>query len=338
MNFLDQTAEEIEAQLRRPLREHLADYRLHLAGRGSTARHVRDAMRRVRVMLGLCRTRDGGRRVLFFFEISPSQAALAKSRLTAPRPRRRAVGPATVNHYVGAARSFGKWMVDNFRAHRSPFLALKRLDTSSDIRHARRALSAEEVGRLISTTSANGRTIRGIPADERSMMYLLASTTGLRAGELESLTPESFVWVNYEGALSRWVVVKAQHAKSGKQRRVPLRADVAAAVSSYLETRAESCPAAPLFRRPSSNTTVALREDLRAAGIAYCIDGAYADFHALRHTCLSRLAAAGVPVTLVRDIAGHACITTTNRYMHAEHSTMRQAVERISIAAPIAKG
>src|SRR5690606_24283306 len=38
--------------------------------------------------------------------------------------------------------------------------------------------------------------------------------------------------------------------------------------------------------------------------------------HILRHTFCSHLAMAGVPVTAIRDMAGHKSITVTNRYMH----------------------
>lgn len=47
------------------------------------------------------------------------------------------------------------------------------------------------------------------------------------------------------------------------------------------------------------------RADLRVRGL-----------HTLRHSFCSHLAIAGVPVTAIRDLAGHRSIVVTNRYMH----------------------
>ena len=55
-------------------------------------------------------------------------------------------------------------------------------------------------------------------------------------------------------------------------------------------------------------------------------------WHDLRHEALSRLADEGVPVHELQLLAGHANITTTERYMNARASSlagsMRQARER----------
>jgi site-specific recombinase XerD len=55
-------------------------------------------------------------------------------------------------------------------------------------------------------------------------------------------------------------------------------------------------------------------------------------WHYLRHEALSRLADEGVPVHELQLLAGHANITTTQRYMNARANSlaesMRQARER----------
>jgi site-specific recombinase XerD len=55
-------------------------------------------------------------------------------------------------------------------------------------------------------------------------------------------------------------------------------------------------------------------------------------WHDLRHEALSRLADEGVPVHELQLLAGHANITTTQRYMNARANSlaesMRQARER----------
>jgi integrase/recombinase XerD len=49
--------------------------------------------------------------------------------------------------------------------------------------------------------------------------------------------------------------------------------------------------------------------------------------HLLRHTLVSQLLAAGVPVREVQLLAGHASLATTQRYADALHHSNRQVSE-----------
>jgi hypothetical protein len=53
-------------------------------------------------------------------------------------------------------------------------------------------------------------------------------------------------------------------------------------------------------------------------------------FHDLRHTFGTRLAASGADVVKIRELMGHASITTTMRYMHASDSGKRDAIARMA--------
>jgi len=53
-------------------------------------------------------------------------------------------------------------------------------------------------------------------------------------------------------------------------------------------------------------------------------------FHDLRHTFGTRLAASGADVVKIRELMGHASITTTMRYMHASDSRKRDAIARMA--------
>ena len=52
--------------------------------------------------------------------------------------------------------------------------------------------------------------------------------------------------------------------------------------------------------------------------------------HDLRHTGLTWMADAGVPVHHLRKIAGHASLTTTQRYLHPDHHAVSDAGELLS--------
>jgi len=51
--------------------------------------------------------------------------------------------------------------------------------------------------------------------------------------------------------------------------------------------------------------------------------------HSLRHTFCSRLAAAGIPVTDIQALAGHASITTTSIYMRSGEPARKRAVKAL---------
>jgi integrase len=171
-------------------------------------------------------------------------------------------------------------------------------------------------------TAKQGETIAGIPAGERSMMYALALTTGLRAGELQSLTRASFM----VSGDKPHVIVEAAYSKHRRRDEVPLRSDVAGYVRAYL---AETGRDVKLFRRPASNGTRALRVDLEAAGIEYCVDGKFADFHSQRHTFVSNLFDSGATPKEAQTLARHQDPRLTlGRYAHVA-AAQRAAIERL---------
>jgi hypothetical protein len=74
-----------------------------------------------------------------------------------------------------------------------------------------------------------------------------------------------------------------------------------------------------------------IRADLRAAGIPYeDSTGRVADFHALRHTFITRLARFSVNVKVVQDLARHSTPTLTlERYTHLEVLDRRRALDAL---------
>ncbi|MFC3229374.1 tyrosine-type recombinase/integrase [Marinibaculum pumilum] len=94
--------------------------------------------------------------------------------------------------------------------------------------------------------------------------------------------------------------------KNGDDRMVPLRA------------RAQEI-VAPRVRRGGKlfNTTIWRAENVWARIRAHMgIDRKDFVIHALRHTCISRWVAAGIPLPMVQKLAGHKTIITTRRYTH----------------------
>jgi len=199
-----------------------------------------------------------------------------------------------------------------------------------DRRHDRRALTDEELARLIQAAE-RGPKERGMFGPNRAMLYQLAVGTGFRAGELASLTPESFD-LNAEPPT---VTIEAAYSKHRRRDEQPIRRDLADLLKPWLKGRKRG---QPVFKMPDKPVKL-IQADLKAAREAWLEeamsekeckarerttflayrDGAnrVADFHALRHTYISRLIQSGVNIKVAQELARHSTPTLTlGRYAH----------------------
>ena len=78
------------------------------------------------------------------------------------------------------------------RLTRNPLLGLERRNADMDVRHQRRALKLNEFSQLIDAARASGVQIQRHTGEQRARIYRLSYMTGLRKGELASLTLSSF--------------------------------------------------------------------------------------------------------------------------------------------------
>ncbi len=73
-----------------------------------------------------------------------------------------------------------------------------------------------------------------------------------------------------------------------------------------------------------------LRVDLEAAGIPSQADhGSYFDFHATRHTGITR-GSKVMQIDQLRQFARHSQIEMTMRYVHADADDLRERADRLS--------
>ena len=133
---------------------------------------------------------------------------------------------------------------------------------------------------------------------ERALIYEVCLTTGLRKGEVASLTIDSLDLAADEPALT----LRGVHAKNGKRCSIPLRPDVAAHLRDWVEGHrrratergAGLAAGTPLFRVPTGLIRI-VDKDLAAAGIPKVDErGCQVDVHAMRTTFNTQLAVAGV--------------------------------------------
>ena len=167
-----------DEQRKRPLKEHLAEFKVFQRNKGVTEKQAKESTSQVEKMMAACKWK-------LISDISATDALEFLGQL-----RARGRSAQTSNHYLKSAKTFTRWLVRNRRAPTDALAHLSKLNVNSDRRHDRRALCEEEFRRLLDA-ARNGKRIESIPGADRVMMYTLASWTGFRKGEIGSLTLRS---------------------------------------------------------------------------------------------------------------------------------------------------
>jgi site-specific recombinase XerC len=195
-------------------------------------------------------------------------------------------------------KGFSRWLWRDGRVREDALAHLTSLNPDADRRHERRALTPVEQARLIRAAEAGPAVIK-LSGPDRAALYRLALGTGFRANELRSLTPEAFQL----GADILTVTVAAAYSKRRRDDVQPIRPDLADALRPWLSTK---LPGKHVFGNQTGHTSLMIRTDLEAAGIAYR-DGSdrVADFHSLRHSFITALAMCKAPVKVIQSLARH---------------------------------
>jgi integrase len=138
------------------------------------------------------------------------------------------------------------------------------------------------------------------------------STTGWRDVDLPTrrLTVQRSDWLGH-------VTVP----KGGRTRRLPMTQQLTAALKQARHLRSDRAlclpDGAPITR---DRVIKAIRSAQRVAAVNV------AGVHVLRHTFCSHLAMKGAPARAIQDLAGHADLTTTQRYMHLSPAATEDAI------------
>ncbi len=309
--LVDPAAAQWAAAEAKPLSAHVDAFCKWLRERGVTEKHAAQTAKRLRRVVDLC----GAGRIS---ELSLSRVQDALGRL-----RGDGLSVATVNYHVRAVKQFGSWLVRDGRARGSAVAHLRTGNAETDRRKERRALSDDELDRLLAA-ARDGGEVEGMAGVDRAMLYLMAAGTGFRAGELRSLTPESFT-LDGEPPTIR---VKAAYSKNRKQADQRVARALAAMLRPWLEGKAAG---QPVFNMPE-RTADMMRVDLEAAGVPYrdAAGRINVDFHALRHSYCTRLALSSAPVSVIQALARHSTpVLTLSRYAHVDDAAKMLALDAL---------
>jgi len=295
------------------LTEHLADFEQSLLAKGNSPKHARLTATRAGWIIGRCRFVTWG-------EIRASKVERYLADL-----RERGLSIQSSNYYLQAIKQFCRWMVQDGRANHSPVQYLKPLNPRVDRRHDRAAFTPDEVAKLLAVTERQP-TRYGMTGHERSLLYRLAVETGLRRNELASLTVSSFDFDR------RTVTVAAAYSKHRRQDVLPLKPQTAAMLKAFVAGKLPNIKVfGGTYKQLTIRTSDMLKADLAAAGIPYRDEaGRYRDFHSLRHTTGSLLAAAGVHPKVAQSLMRHSTVELTmNRYTHIFAGQMSDAIDKL---------
>lgn len=278
---------------RNPL-DHLSSYGGDLSQRGRTSAHITKTLTRARTVLEGCRP-----------AVSPQAIQQVLTDLS------QELSPTTVNHYLKAARAFFNWLVKRQLWPNNPANAISPQPTIKTVK--RRALTIEEASRLVSAVLKSS-PLMGLTGLQRAVVYLVALSTGLRAGEMRQLD-----WDNLTLSAQPLVFLPAGLAKNRRAALLPLQQEVA-----QLLKRLGGPKPFPLPEK----TAEMVRRDCRLAGVTIETDDGRLDFHALRHTFITWLVERGHHPAVVQALARHSTISLTmDHYTHLSQDLLRRALD-----------
>jgi len=312
------TADELDLSesLRLPIDVHKTAYQTHLEAKGASECHRAETLRRLGRVLDECRF---GR----LADITREAAERWKV-----QREREGMGPRTLNTYLGSLIAFVNWarVCQPPRMARNPLDGLTKADEACDIRRERRALTTDELVRLLDAAERRpmldaatirrgkrkGEAVAILTPDtkarlerlgrERRLIYQTLVLTGLRRGELAGLT-----WGDLDlNGSSAWLTVRAGMSKNGKTETLPVRADLADGLRAWRADCGNDADTARVFKVPKQLVRI-LHRDLMLAGI----DETGIDVHSLRHTTATHLAKASVAPRTAQRILRHSDIKLT---------------------------
>ncbi len=181
------------------------------------------------------------------------------------------------------------------------------------------SLSSEQMSRLLREPKPD--TVIGLR--DRAMLALLYGT-GIRASECASLR-------NANVDLKQLTITV--QGKGGHERTIPVNAELAEVLRTYVEARGAAPNHAPFFRSRfgRSLSRGGVYERVRTWGQRSRL-GIPLSPHRIRHTFATHLVRAGVGLVTIRDLLGHRLITSTQIYLHVTADDLRAAAARHPIS------
>src|SRR5262249_37580162 len=159
----------------RTLADHLRDYHAYLIGKGATPAHADLSRSRVARLIDLAHARRVS-------DLTPSRVQAALRTI-----RDQGLSLRTIHHHVRVVKGFARWLWRDGRAREHALAHLTAPNPDPDRRRVRRALTPDELARLVAAAE-RGPVVLNLSGVDRAALYRVAVGTGFRRGELASFT------------------------------------------------------------------------------------------------------------------------------------------------------
>ena len=217
------------------------------------------------------------------------------------------IANATINREVALLRKMFSIAVDNDWLDENPCLS-KRVKPLRENNKKELFLTFEEEVELLKFCSNDNEYLKPI--------VICALNTGMRKGEILSLKWDCVDFKNK--------FITLLQTKSGKVRKIPINKRLFAEFKILSENKISEY----VFSNPETKTQyIDIRKGFERACKSAKIENFV--FHDLRHTAATRMVAAGIDLIVVKEILGHADISTTMRYSHPVPERKLKAVEAL---------
>ena len=224
---------------------------------------------------------------------------------------------ATLNRRLAWLKQYATWGEGRGAVNPEMRKRIKAIPIQRKQQLAPRSLTPAEARKLLKEVK-----VRGNPRDEAIISTLLY--TGLRVGELVSLKLDDVTLSERKGAIQ----VRAEVAKGGKERVVPVPKKARETLQVYMEEHSSESNV-PLF--------IGRQGALSSEGVAAVV-AKYAAWsrlegvtpHILRHTfAYSYLENNNNDLVALADILGHSDLNTTRIYTKRRLSDLQEGAERV---------
>jgi integrase len=214
---------------------------------------------------------------------------------------RQTTSPRTVNEYLATMRSFFNWLMKQEMAAFDPLVNVQRVEERGRRVKQRRALSVEEVRRLLEAAPL-----------ARRQFYMAGYYTGLRRSELEALQ-----WGDiHMDDTKPYILARAATTKNHRDAKLWIRPELLKVFRSMRPDRVAADE--PVFETvmdvKGGHKLRRFKRDLKAAGIPYKdAQGRIADFHALsRVTPNTHMGQLGVGERVRQEFMRHSDLRLTS--------------------------
>lgn len=234
---------------------------------------------------------------------------------------KKGLAPKTRRNIVGALAAFLNWLYDLEEISRVPKLPSVSVPTHSP--------------RIIAPATQDA-ILAEIPEDRRGPFLALVAHA-LRPGEVRALNVGDYAWRDRQLTLSHAMkgLTSAAERRGTKTRdvmRFPVADELAAWLEAHVELEERVLGDRPLFLNPGTGqrwSYWALRDEWRSAGARVGVPDVRL-YEGTKHSTLTALRSAGVPLDVVQRAARHKDRRTTERYAQLGDLAVVEALKKRS--------